>query len=78
VPTSWQASLAVHTTGFDPMHAPPAQASVVVQPFASLQAVPSGAAGFEHSPVPGLHVPAMWHASLGVQITGFAPEHAPD
>ena len=44
----------------------------------SLHAVPFGFAGFEQTPVPGPHVPALWHASLAVHTTGFAPEHVPD
>jgi hypothetical protein len=50
----------------------------VVQAFASLHPVPSGAAGFEQFPVAGLHVPARWQALLAVQTTGFVPAHAPD
>jgi hypothetical protein len=48
-----------------------------VQAFPSLHDVPFGAAGFEQSPVAGLHVPATWHASLAVHVTGFDPTHAP-
>jgi hypothetical protein len=44
----------------------------------SLQAAPSVLAGFEHAPVPGSQVPALWHWSLAVHTTGFAPVHAPD
>jgi hypothetical protein len=43
----------------------------------SVHAVPSGAAGFEHAPEVGSHVPATWHWSLAAQATGFAPVHAP-
>jgi len=78
VPTSWHASLAVQTTEFDPTHVPPRQASVVLQPLASLHGPPSGAFGFEQTPVPELHVPARWHASLAVQTTGFPPVQMPD
>src|SRR5262245_20364798 len=53
-------------------------ASVCVHAFPSLQPVPSGAAGFEHTPVPVLQTPATWHGSLAVQVTGLAPVHAPD
>jgi phosphoglycerate dehydrogenase-like enzyme len=31
---------------------------------------------WEH-PVAGLHVPATWHESLAVQVTGVDPVHAP-
>jgi hypothetical protein len=35
----------------------------------SLHAVPFTAVGFEHAPVPGLHVPATWHWSDAVHVT---------
>src|SRR5438552_1142739 len=35
--------------------------------------MPLGLAGFEHVPVAGLQVPASWHWSGAVQVTGFAP-----
>lgn len=49
-----------------------------MQAFPSLQVVPFAAAGFEHAPVVGLHVPAAWHWSLAVQVTGLEPAHTPD
>ena len=49
-----------------------------MQALPSLQAVPFAAFGFEQRPVPVLHVPAMWHGSLAVQTTGFAPVQTPD
>jgi hypothetical protein len=52
--------------------------SVWVHAFPSEQAVPFGAVGFEQVPVPGLHVPATWHWSLALQVTGFEPVHVPD
>jgi hypothetical protein len=42
-----------------------------------VQVVPSVAVGFEHVPVLGLHVPATWHWSSAVQVTGFDPVHVP-
>jgi hypothetical protein len=33
--------------------------------------------GLEHVPVDGLHVPAAWHWSSAVHVTGFDPEHTP-
>jgi hypothetical protein len=51
----------VHVTGFDPEHVPDWHVSVCVQALPSLQAVPFGAAGFEHVPLTGLQVPAVWH-----------------
>ena len=58
VPVSWHASLAVQMTGLEPVHAPETHASDWVHPLASLQVVPSGAAGFEQAPVVGSQVPA--------------------
>jgi hypothetical protein len=43
----------------------------------SLHVVPLAAVGFEQVPVDGLHVPAAWHWSLAVQVTGFEPVQAP-
>src|SRR5206468_794395 len=71
-------SLAVQTTGFEPVHVPDWQVSVCVQALPSLHAVPFGTAGFEQRPVPASHVPATWHGSLAVQTTGLAPVPAPD
>jgi hypothetical protein len=61
VPRPWQATGAGQTTGFDPVHTPLWQVSVCVQAFPSTHVVLLGFAGFEHTPVPGLHVPASWH-----------------
>jgi len=77
VPTPWHESSAVHSTGLPPTHAPAWQVSVSVQALPSLHPAPSALAGFEHWPVPGLHVPATWHGSLGVQTTELLPVHAP-
>jgi hypothetical protein len=67
----------MQTTGFDPVQVPFWQLSVCVQPFASLHAVPLAFEGFEHTPVDGLQVPAVWHWSSAVQTLGFAPVHVP-
>ncbi len=48
-----------------------------MQAFPSLHAVPLVAMGFEHVPVAVSHVPAMWHWSDAVQVTGFEPVHVP-
>ena len=45
------------------------QVSPEVQALSSLQAVPLGWFGFEHMPVAGLQVPAVWHWSEAVQVT---------
>jgi hypothetical protein len=49
------------TTLLPPTHVPPWHVSVCVQALPSLHVVPSGAAGLEHAPVAGSHVPATWH-----------------
>jgi hypothetical protein len=77
VPAVLHCPAAVHTTGFDPTHAPFWHWSVWVQASESLQAVPFGALGLEQTPVLGLHVPAVLHCPAAVQTTGFDPTHAP-
>jgi len=51
---------------------------VPVHASLSLHEVPFVLGRFEQTPVEGLHVPAMWHWSDAVQVTGLAPTHAPD
>jgi len=77
VPTAWHWSAATQTTGLAPVHVPLSHVSVCVQALPSLQVVPFAAAGFEHVPVNGLHVPTAWHWSDAVHVTGFAPVHVP-
>jgi hypothetical protein len=77
-PTPWQASIAAHATGLEPVHVPAWHVSNCVQPFPSLHALPSAFAGFEHTPVDGSHAPATWHESPATHTTGLAPTHAPD
>ena len=60
-----------------PWQVPAWQVSAVVQTSPSLHVAPFCAGGFEHAPVDGLHVPAAWHWSLGVQTTGFDPVQTP-
>jgi len=48
-----------------------------VQALPSLQAVPSTFAGFVHTPVAGLQMPATWHWSDGAQMTGAPTWHCP-
>jgi hypothetical protein len=64
-------------TGFEPAQAPAWQVSLCVQALPSLHDAPSAFAGFEHTPVLVLHVPAVWHWSGAAQVTGFAPVQAP-
>ena len=51
--------------------------SVCVHAFPSLQALPFGLAGFEQTPVDGLHVPAVWHWSGDGQTTALLPVQTP-
>ena len=69
VPARLHCPDARHTTGFEPVHVPASQASVMVQAFPSSQAVPFAAAGFEQIPVLGEHTPATWQVSTAVQTT---------
>jgi len=77
VPGTWHWSAATHVTGLVPAHIPVWHWSVCVHAFPSLHAVPLAAVGLEHSPVDALHVPATWHWSEAVHVTGLAPVHAP-
>ena len=61
---SRQAPVALHV----PPHAP------------AEQAVPAAATGLEHPPVPpspGVQVPAVWHESDGLHVTGLPPTQVP-
>src|SRR5215831_14615326 len=78
VPALWHWSDAVQVMVFPPVQVPPWQVSPVVQALLSLQLVPLAAFGFEQTPVDGLHVPATWHWSCAVQVTGLDPVHVPD
>jgi hypothetical protein len=57
-PATWHWSLALQTTGFDPVHDPDWHESLCVHESPSLHEVPSTATGFEHEPVCGSHTPA--------------------
>jgi hypothetical protein len=48
-----------------------------VQALPSTHALPFGFDGCVHEPVRGLHVPASWHWSSGVHVTGLVPAQAP-
>jgi hypothetical protein len=65
------------TTGAPGWQLPPRHSSPVVHALLSLQAAPSLFAGFEHAPVCGSQVPAVWHWFDAVQTTGSLPTHAP-
>jgi hypothetical protein len=76
-PAAWHWSAATQTTGLPPVHTPAWHVSTSVQAFPSLQAVPFVAFGFEQVPIAGLHVPATWHWSDAVHVTGLAPVQTP-
>jgi hypothetical protein len=77
VPATWHWSRAAQVTGLAPTQAPPWQASVCVQALPSEQEVPSAAAGLLQAPDAGSQVPATWHWSWAVQLTGLTPVQAP-
>jgi hypothetical protein len=68
--------LPVQRTGLDPMQAPFEHVSTVVQALPSSQESPFAFAGFEHTPVAGSQVPAVWHVSVARQMVS-GPVHAP-
>jgi hypothetical protein len=76
VPTEWHWSSAVQTTLFEPTQVPAWHVSVCVHALPSEQGVLSALLGFEHAPVEGSQVPALWHWSLAVQETAV-PAQAP-
>src|SRR3989442_79549 len=76
VPAVWHWSEAVQTTGLLVVQVQLWQVSVWVQALPSLQALPLVFAGFEHVPVVGEQVPAVWHWSEAVQTTAL-PVHTP-
>src|SRR5439155_1901071 len=76
-PSSVQTLSSSQFGGGPPTQPPFWQASSVVQASPSLQAVPLAFAGFEHAPVAGLQVPAVWHWSEAVQAARLPPVHWP-
>jgi len=60
-PATWHWSGAAQTTGLAPVQAPAWQVSASVHALPSLQGAPLALAGFEQTPVAGLHAPAAWH-----------------
>jgi len=77
-PAAWHWSEAAHVIGLEPTHVPRWQVSVSVHVLPSLQGEPSGDfLGLEHLPFAGLQVPATWHWSGAVQVTGLEPTQIP-
>jgi hypothetical protein len=66
-----------HTTGELPTQVPETQLSAWVHRFPSLQVEPLVLAGLEHTPEDGSQLPATWHWSSALQLTGDAPVHVP-
>jgi hypothetical protein len=60
-PATWHGSLAVHTTGFEPMQAPAEHESLCVQALPSEHDVPS--ANGEPEQTPAWHVPSWVHVA---------------
>jgi hypothetical protein len=60
-----------------PAQVPSLHLSVWVQRLASSHTVVFGAFGFEQVPLAGLQVPARWHTSSAVQVTGLPPVQTP-
>jgi hypothetical protein len=77
VPALWHWSSALQVTGLPPLQAPAWQVSVWVQALPSLHAVPLALLGLVQTPVAGLQVPALWHWSSALQVTGLPPLQAP-
>jgi len=76
-PATWHWSWAVQSSGSPPTHIPATQVSCRVQKLPSSHGVLFGRGGLVHTPVAELHVPAMWHESSAVHVSGSAPTHAP-
>jgi hypothetical protein len=77
VPATWHASDATQAMGLPPEQVPFWQACPAVHAFPPEQGVPFGAAGFEHAPVDGSHVPLVEQGPDAVQTTGLLPTHVP-
>jgi hypothetical protein len=77
VPATWHWSSALQVTNTMPVHTPLRHTSVVEQESPSLHGRSSAALGLLHWPVEGLQVPATWHWSSGLQVTGLPPVQTP-
>jgi hypothetical protein len=76
-PASWHWSIAEQVTGDAPTQVPAWQVSDCVQASPSLQSDPLVPIGFEQAPVVVSQVPATWHWSWAVQVTGSVPVQVP-
>jgi hypothetical protein len=59
------------------VHVPAWQVSFRSQALPSLQDVPFAAGGFEHCPLVGSQVPAVWHGCDAVHVTWLPAAHTP-
>jgi hypothetical protein len=60
-----------------PPQTPLLHLSPPVHALPSLHGVLSALAGFEQTPLVGSQLPASWHWSLALHVTGFVPVQAP-
>ena len=67
----------MQVTGVPPVQTPFSHVSTCVQASPSEHGDPFALAGFEHAPVAGSQVPASWHWSVAVQVTGVPPVQTP-
>src|SRR5689334_18025401 len=77
VPALWHVSEAMQTLVVPSWHMPFRQLSPVVHALLSLHSVPSAFFGFEHIPVAGSHVPALWHVSEAMHTLVVPSWHMP-
>src|SRR6185369_3795869 len=80
VPATWHSVRPLlQSTGLLPTQLPAWQVSVCIHASPSVQVVPSGLLGFEHSPVAGVQVPRSLHWSTALQTSGLIGgfEHRP-
>src|ERR1051325_1182098 len=74
--TLWTTAIAAQVFAPD-THVPDWHVSGLVHESPSLHELPFAFAGFEQTPVAGLQVPATWHWSDAVHVTGLPPMQTP-
>jgi hypothetical protein len=77
VPATWHWSCALQVIGLLPVQTPASHVSLCVQALPSSQAAPFDLAGLEQVPVAGSQVPAVWHWSCALHVTGLLPVQTP-
>src|SRR2546425_1230076 len=73
VPATWHWSRAVQVPGFFFLMIRLPPRSTLFPSSALFRSLQPASAGVEQLPVAGLHVPATWHWSRAVQVTGLLP-----